>query len=83
MKKGIKRTKLKSKEQMFIKSCRGIFCIIRPSVPPIPVIRIIGKALESPFLIQKFNPILGLNFINLNERITPTTKANEGLPKRI
>ena len=68
---------------MFIKSSRGIFCIIRPSVPPIPVIKIIGKALERPFLIQKFNPTLGLNFINLNERITPTTKAKEGFPKRL
>ena len=68
---------------MFIKSSMGIFCIIRPSVPPIPVIKTIGKALEKPFLTQKYNPTLGLNLINLNERTAPTTKAKEGLLKKI
>ena len=61
----------------------GIFCIIRPSVPPIPVIKTIGKALESPFLIQKISPISGLNLISLNERMTPTSKAKEGFPKKL
>ena len=49
---------------------------------PFQLLKYWESAIETIFN-TKFNPISGLNLINLNERITPTTRAKEGLPKKL